>query len=273
MWTVATLSHNRETWKFSLYIEERSYRPEPVPRISRRASLFPSLLTVRQSLKNRPKNLIMKKMIFLSAVMMLVGVSCNQTGLRRDPVTVVLSESGVDLEVRRLMHQGVELDERQRQARAIATVFARRTNPERAHRLASLCYLKTLGTEFMPLDLAEIALAETGSIGFDPKAVSPKGALGVWQLMPYRAESHGFSPHEMADDEKCAEAAVRELATKLEMARGNLTRAKKLYCGVGPEADAYEIKRRRYKRELLRELHLPLQVGGVDSSFSFARVS
>lgn len=205
--------------------------------------------------------------------MMLVGVSCNQTGLRRDPVTVVLSDSGVDLELRRLMHQGIELDERQRQARAIATVFARRTNPERAHRLASLCYLKTLGTDFMPVDLAELALAETGSLGFDPKAVSPKGAVGVWQLMPYRAESHGFSAHEMADDEKCAEAAVRELATKLDMARGNLVRAKKLYCGVGPEADAYEIKRRRYQRELLRELGAPLQMRAADTHFSFAKAS
>lgn len=205
--------------------------------------------------------------------MLLLGVSCNQTGLRRDPVTVVLSESGVDLELRRLMHQGIELDERQRQARAIAAVFARRTSPERAHRLASLCYMKTLGTDFMPLDLAELALAETGSIGFDPKAVSSKGALGVWQLMPYRAESHGFSPHEMTDDEKCAEAAVLELATKLDMARGNLVRAKKLYCGVGPEADAYEIKRRRYQRELLRELGAPPRMRTAKSFSSLAWAS
>lgn len=212
-------------------------------------------------------------MIFLSAVMMLVGVSCNQTGLRRDPVTVVLNESGVDLEVRRLMDQGIELDERKRQARAIATVFSRRTNTERAHWLASLCYLKTLGTDFMPLDLAEIALAETGSIGFNPKAVSPKGALGVWQLMPYRAESHGFTPDEMTDDEKCAEAAVRELATKLDMARGNLRRAKKLYCGVGPEADAYEVKRRRYKQELLQELRAPLSVLAEEPRFLLAFAS
>ncbi len=205
--------------------------------------------------------------------MMLTGVSCNQTGLLRDPVTVVLSDSGFDMEVRRLMEQGVELDERKRQARAIATVFARRTTAERAHRLASLCYMKTLGTDFMPVDLAELALAETGSIGFDPKAVSSKGALGVWQLMPYRAESHGFRPNEMADDEKCAEAAVRELATKVDMARGNLVRAKKLYCGVGPEADAYEIKRLRYQRELLRELGTPQQMRADETRFSSVKAS
>lgn len=112
----------------------------------------------------------------------------------------------------------------------------------------------------MPLDLAEIALAETGSVGFSSAAVSPKGAIGVWQLMPSRAESHGYRPEEMRNDAKCAEAAVRELYSKLDMANGNLVRAKKLYCGVGPEADAYEIKRRRYRREILRELGAPAPV-------------
>jgi len=106
----------------------------------------------------------------------------------------------------------------------------------------------------MPLDIAEIALAETGSHGLSAKAVSHKGALGVWQLMPHRARSHGYSPQDMKNDEKCAEAAVRELLTKVKMARGNLKRAKKLYCGVGPQADAYETKRMRFRREILREM-------------------
>lgn len=204
---------------------------------------------------------------------MLIGVSCNQTGLRRELNQAVRLDSSFDQEVRRLMEQGVELDERQRQARAIASVFARRTNPERAHKLAALCYLKTLGSDFMPLDLAELALAETGSIGLDPTAVSPKGAVGVWQLMPYRAKSHGFRAEEMLDDEKCADAAVRELACKLDMANGNLERAKKLYCGVGPEADAYETKRRRYRRELLRELVAPLQMHAGEPRLAFGWAS
>ena len=72
--------------------------------------------------------------------------------------------------------------------------------------------------------------------------------------MPHRAKSHGYSPDDMENDEKCAEAAVRELASKMAMARGNLVRAKKLYCGVGPDADAYEVKRRQFRRELLDEL-------------------
>ncbi|BDV43806.1 lytic transglycosylase [Geotalea uraniireducens] len=191
---------------------------------------------------------------------MLIGVSCSPAGLRKEAEPTAQTAVAPDPEVLRLMEQGVELDERQRQARAIAAVFARRTDSERAHRLAYLCYQKTLGTRLMPLDLAEIALAETGSVGFSSAAVSPKGAIGVWQLMPSRAESHGYRPEEMRNDAKCAEAAVRELYSKLDMANGNLVRAKKLYCGVGPEADAYEIKRRRYRREILRELGAPAPV-------------
>jgi hypothetical protein len=152
------------------------------------------------------------------------------------------------------MEKGINLDERKRQVQAIAAAFARRTEPQRARWLAALCYLKTLGTTFMPLDIAEIALAETGSHGLSGKAVSSKGALGVWQLMPHRAKCHGYSPEEMENDEKCAEAAVRELASKLEMAKGDLVRAKKLYCGVGPQADAYEVKRRQFRKEILEDL-------------------
>ena len=117
-----------------------------------------------------------------------------------------------------------------------------------------LCYLKTLDTPLMPMDLAEIALAETGSHGLSAQAVSYRGAMGVWQLMPSRARSHGYSPEDMGNDEKCAEAAVRELLTKIKMAKGNLSRAKKLYCGVGPQADAYEVKRKRFRQEIFREI-------------------
>jgi hypothetical protein len=58
----------------------------------------------------------------------------------------------------------------------------------------------------------------------------------------------------MENDEKCAEAAVRELLTKLTMAQGNLERAKKLYCGQGPQADAYLKKIRLVRQEMLSDL-------------------
>lgn len=163
-------------------------------------------------------------------------------------------KTGIERNKNPLSEEGGYLDERKRQIPAIAASFARRTDPQRARRLASLCYSKTLGTTFMPIDMAEIALAETGSHGLSGKAVSRKGALGVWQLMPHRARSHGYSPKEMKNDRKCADAAVRELAGKLAMAKGDLARAKKLYCGIGREADAFDVKRRQFRKEILASL-------------------
>lgn len=146
------------------------------------------------------------------------------------------------------------MSERKRQVAVIEACFQRCTTPERARQLAALCFTKSLGTPFMPFDLAEIALAETGGNRLSAAAVSSKGAMGVWQLMPVRAKSHGYDPQEMENDEKCAEAAVRELYSKLEMARGNLDRAKKLYCGQGPQAEMYLRKVHKVRQELLSEM-------------------
>jgi transglycosylase-like protein with SLT domain len=196
----------------------------------------------------------MKKTIIILAATLLLGVSCDQSHMRQAQTETIAGDSELDREIRRVMEKGINLEERKRQVPAIAAAFSRYAVAERARWLAALCYLKTLGTPFMPMDLAEIALAETGSHGLSGKAISPKGALGVWQLMPYRAKSHGYSPEEMENDEKCAEAAVRELASKLAMAKGNMIKAKKFYCGIGPGADAYEVRRRQFRREILEEL-------------------
>jgi len=196
--------------------------------------------------------------IIVAVMLLLVGgiSSCDRAHMQQAEaqVQVAVSNNELDREIRRVMEKGNPLEERQRQIPAIAAAFARRTDPDRARSLAALCYFKTLGTAFMPIDIAEIALVETGGHGLSGKAVSRKGALGVWQLMPHRAASHGYSPEEMVNDDKCAEAAVRELASKVVMAGGNLVRAKKLYCGVGPAADAYEVKRRQIRKEILAEL-------------------
>ncbi len=200
---------------------------------------------------------VMEKRILLAmaAIAAICGIlSCLPVEHRVAPVVAKKSESAVDLEIRRIMEKGIGMAERRRQVPAIVAAFARRTDPQRARHLAALCYLKTLGTPFMPLDIAVIALAETGNFGLSAKAVSSKGAMGVWQLMPRRAMSHGYSPEDMKNDEKCADAAVRELNSKLIMAKGDLAKAKKLYCGVGPAADAYAAKTREYKREILAEM-------------------
>jgi hypothetical protein len=195
-----------------------------------------------------------QRTVLIMAAMILLGSSFSQAPVCRTQSAAKTMESELDREIRRVMEKGINLEERRRQVPAIAATFARRTDPRRARWLAALCYLKTLGTPFMPLDIAEIALAETGEFGLSGTAVSPKGAMGVWQLMPHRAESHGYSPTEMKNDEKCAEAAVRELISKLKMANGDMIRAKKLYCGAGPAADAYEEKIRQFKKEILEEL-------------------
>jgi hypothetical protein len=193
------------------------------------------------------------------AAMLLLAVSCDQSHLKQARTPLQTGENELDREIRQLMEKGTALEDRRRQVPAIQAAFERRTRPDRARWLAALCYFKTLGTPFMPIDLAEIALTETGGHRLSSRSVSYKGAMGVWQLMPKRAMSHGYSPQDMKDDEKCAEAAVRELLVKMNMASGNLTRAKKLYCGVGRDADIYEVKRRQFRREIFDNLSRQVQ--------------
>jgi len=191
------------------------------------------------------------------AVCFLFLSACENTPLKKADqliTTTVSSETPLDREIKGLLEKGISMSERKRQVAVIEASFLRRSTPERARQLAALCFTKTLSTPFMPFDLAEIALAETGGNRLSATAVSSKGAMGVWQLMPRRAKSHGYSPEDMENDEKCAEAAVRELYTKLEMAQGNLDRAKKLYCGQGPQADQYLRKIHKVRLELLSEL-------------------
>ena len=188
---------------------------------------------------------------------MLILTACDNAVLKTaefSPAVTISAETPIDREIKAFLEKGIPMGERKQQVAAIEAAFARRTTPHRSRQLAALCFTKTLGTPFMPFDLAEIALAETGGHQLSADAVSSKGALGVWQLMPRRAKSHGYSPEDMENDEKCAEAAVRELLSKLTMAQGNLERAKKLYCGQGPQADAYLKKVRLVRREMLNSL-------------------
>jgi hypothetical protein len=198
-----------------------------------------------------------KLFIFIHVSSLLLLSGCENTPLKiveQQITATVSSESPLDREIKGLLEKGISMSERKRQVAVIEACFQRCTAPERARQLAALCFTKTLGTSFMPFDLAEIALAETGGNRLSAAAVSSKGAVGVWQLMPHRAKSHGYEPQDMENDEKCADAAVRELYSKLEMAQGNLDRAKKLYCGQGPQADMYLRKIHRVRKEMLAEL-------------------
>ena len=177
------------------------------------------------------------------------------TGCENAPfkLTEIQSAASLATESSLLDSESISLIQRKKQQIAIELAFARRTTRERAQKLAAVCFEKTAGTVFMPFDLAEIAIAETGGNRLSARAVSSRGALGVWQLMPHRAKSHGYSAKDMSNDDKCAEAAVLELYTKLDMAQGDMERAKKLYCGQGPQADAYMKKIRHIRREMISE--------------------
>ena len=208
-----------------------------------------------------------KKLLYLTCVLLLTA--CENAVIKTtelSPTATVSAETPLDREIKAFLEKGISMSERKRQVAAIEAAFARRTTPHRSRQLAALCFTKTLGTPFMPFDLAEIALAETGGHNLSAAAVSSKGALGVWQLMPYRAKSHGYSPADMENDEKCAEAAVRELFTKLSMAQGNLERAKKLYCGQGPQADAYLKKIRLVRQEMRTFLVSQTELLAMDDS-------
>ena len=74
--------------------------------------------------------------------------------------------------------------------------------------------------------------------------------------MPARARSHGYSTRDMLDDAKCAEAAVCELYSKLDMAQGDMELAKTYYCGQGPQADAYIKKIRGFRDKMIEALNL-----------------
>lgn len=193
--------------------------------------------------------IMIKKLICLTFLLLLTA--CENAPFK---LTDIQSTSSLATEPSTPDSRSISLTQRKRQQAVIESAFCRLTSPERAHQLAAICFNKTAGTVFMPFDLAEIALAETGGHRLSSRAVSGKGALGVWQLMPRRARSHGYSPKDMLDDGKCAEAAICELYTKLDMAKGNLELAKRFYCGQGPEANAYIKKIRMIRQAMMVEL-------------------
>jgi len=202
----------------------------------------------------------MRILILILAFLLLIAVTNNQASVNMNPETV----AAISVARQELLQQEQEKEkeriERQNQLPAITAIFARHTSRERASRLAYLCYETTLDTPFKPIDLAELALAETGGHSLSSHAVSSEGALGVWQLMPKRAKSHGYDPAEMKRDEKCAAAAVKELQTKLRMADGNLQKAKRLYCGTGPQARHYEQKTQKFRRAIMAKMAITSSV-------------
>jgi len=210
----------------------------------------------RQSHQVLPK-IIMRIPLLILAFLLLIAVTSNQASVNMNSGTAQSRE-----ELIKNRQKMKDRAERQKQLPAITSIFARHTSWDRAYRLAYLCYETTIDTPFKPMDLAELALAETGGHALSADAVSSEGALGVWQLMPNRARSHGYKPSEMKKDEKCAEAAVKELKSKLEMSAGNLLKAKRLYCGAGEQARLYEQKILKFRRMIMAKMEM-MQTSGT----------
>lgn len=207
----------------------------------------------------------MRISILILAILLLIAVNNNQASVSMNTETAVAVSRAGTTALLKVQEKEKDRVERQQQLPAITSIFARHTSRERANRLAYLCYETTLDTPFKPIDLAELALAETGGHSLSSHAVSSEGALGVWQIMPKRAKSHGYTPSEMEKDEKCAAAAVKELKTKLVMADGNLQKAKRFYCGTGPQAREYEQKTQKFRRAIMAKMGITSPVKEMKS--------
>lgn len=68
---------------------------------------------------------------------------------------------------------------------------------------------KTLAKKGLPEDLAWLAMVESG---FDPKARSPVGALGMWQFMPGTGRIYGLSQDRWADQRIHVQSATEAAA-------------------------------------------------------------
>lgn len=83
------------------------------------------------------------------------------------------------------------------------------------------------------LDPALVLAVASVESGFRPKAVSPKGALGLMQLMPATATSLGVA--DAFDPETNLEGGSRYLAELIALYGGDLTKALAAY-NAGPDA-------------------------------------
>jgi soluble lytic murein transglycosylase-like protein len=71
---------------------------------------------------------------------------------------------------------------------------------------------RVFAEEGLPVELIVVAAAESG---FDPLALSPKGARGLWQLMPATAQRFGLRVDRLADERTDPARSTRAAARYL----------------------------------------------------------
>ncbi len=107
----------------------------------------------------------------------------------------------------------------EKKSRPASTASLNLTTPRLAPRLALTryrTYRETLGRilieEKLPPELLAVAMIESG---FNPQALSPKGALGIWQLMPATASRYGLKVRTIEDQRTHPELSTRAAARYL----------------------------------------------------------
>lgn len=111
---------------------------------------------------------------------------------------------------------------------------------------ATAASAKAVVAERSPHELVEAAAKKNGlppsfvhsvvkaESGYQPDALSPKGAIGLMQLMPATAQSYGVNPRDPAQNVEAGAAYLRELLIKYD---GDPRRALAAY-NAGPGAVA-----------------------------------